>query len=139
MIYRYVGLPALLGRAQTAAIMVTNEGANELVARAQAEAPVDEGTLAAGIHTTGAVVSGTGARAVVQTGAESAEYAVPQHEGSGPHEIRPKNAQALHFNGVFASKVNHPGNPPTKFLESPLLAFAPEFVAKAKAAMRSVF
>lgn len=139
MINTYVGLPVLLGRAQAAALAATNEGANELTKLAQAAAPIDEGTLAASIHADGAQMHGGGATAHVQTGAEASDYAVPQHEGSSPHVIRAKNAQALHFNGVFAKSVNHPGNPPTKFLEEPLLAFAPRFITVARAMMRKAF
>lgn len=139
MIYRYIGLEAMLGRVQAAAIAVTNEGANELVARSQEAAGNATGTMAAGIHTTGARPTGNGAEAIVQTGAESSDYNIPQHEGAGPHEIRPRNGKALAFNGIVVSKVNHPGNPATKFIEDPLLGFAPEFRAKARAAMRSVF
>ena len=42
-------------------------------------------------------------------------YALPVHEGSKPHEIRPKNKQALRWatsNGTdfwFAKRVQHPG------------------------------
>jgi phage gpG-like protein len=40
------------------------------------------------------------------------EYARIHQQGgkTGAHEIRPYNAQALHFNGVFAKRVSHPGS-----------------------------
>lgn len=39
-------------------------------------------------------------------------YAAIQNFGgqTRPHTIAPKNAKALHFGGVFAKKVNHPGS-----------------------------
>ena len=51
----------------------------------------------------------------------TAAHALPQEYGSRPHKIRPKNKQALHWRtpggkGVFATEVDHPGNPPTAFV-----------------------
>lgn len=47
-------------------------------------------------------------------------YARIQNEGgtTRPHVIRPKNKQALYFNGRYAKKVNHPGSviPARRFL-----------------------
>ncbi|WP_174522192.1 phage virion morphogenesis protein, partial [Cedecea neteri] len=39
-------------------------------------------------------------------------YARIQNQGgkTRPHEIRPRNRQALRFNGRYAKKVNHPGS-----------------------------
>ncbi|MEX3688867.1 phage virion morphogenesis protein [Paraburkholderia sp. BR14263] len=39
-------------------------------------------------------------------------YAAIQNFGgqTRPHTIAPKNAKALHFGGIFAKKVNHPGS-----------------------------
>jgi phage gpG-like protein len=39
-------------------------------------------------------------------------YAAIQNNGgqTKPHAIVAKNAKALHFNGIFAKKVNHPGS-----------------------------
>lgn len=137
--FRYVGLPVLLAKVEAAATAAVNHGANHLVSEAQSAAPVDTGALAASIHTDGARRSGNGVEATISTGGEVSEYAVPQHEGAGPHVIRPKTAKALHFNGTFAKQVNHPGNPPTKFLEEPLLQMAPAFKAYCAAAMRGQF
>lgn len=51
----------------------------------------------------------------------TAAHALPQEYGSRPHKIRPKNKMALHWRnaageGVFAMEVDHPGNPPTAFV-----------------------
>ncbi len=141
MFFQYVGLPALLAPGKAAALAATNEGANKLVALSEKEAPFREGTLAASIFTNGAHMTGRGAEAHVQTGAEASSYAVAQHEGAKPHVIKPKNGQALYWPGAAhpVKEVNHPGNPATKFLEGPLLTFAPRFVAVATAAMRKAY
>lgn len=51
-----------------------------------------------------------------------AHYAAPVHEGSRPHIIRARNAQALHFwwNGreVFVKSVHHPGSRARPFLRN---------------------
>lgn len=49
------------------------------------------------------------------------EYALAVHNGTPPHVIRPRNAQALRFEGagggiVFATVVHHPGTRPRPFL-----------------------
>lgn len=48
------------------------------------------------------------------------EYALPVHQGTPPHVIRPRNAQALRFEAggevVFATVVNHPGTAARPFL-----------------------
>lgn len=139
--FRYVGLPTLLGRLEFATVSAVEQGANHLVSEAQAAAPNRTGALAASIHTDGAKLVGLGAEAVVRTGAEASEYAVPQHEGSGPHVIKAKNGSALMFPGADhpVRQVNHPGNPATKFLEDPLLQMSAQFKVYCRAAMRAQF
>lgn len=136
MINTYVGLPAIIARVEAAAVTAVNEGANKLVSLAQDAAPVDEGTLAASIHTGGAKVRGRGATAVVSTGAEASGYAEAQEVGAAPHIIRAKNAQYLHFGDTFVKQVNHPGNPAVRYMEHSLLNFAPVFVSVVCAAMK---
>lgn len=50
--------------------------------------------------------------------------ALMHHEGTRPHEIRPRKAQVLAFemNGqiVFATVVHHPGTKPNRYLTDPL-------------------
>lgn len=49
-------------------------------------------------------------------------YAFFVHEGTEPHEIRPRNAKALRFYSqragtfVFAKVVHHPGTKPNRYL-----------------------
>lgn len=62
-------------------------------------------------------------------GAEHVPYAIWVHEGSQPHEIRPKNGPFLVFMGrdgnvVFTKLVHHPGNKPNRFLIRALPAAA---------------
>lgn len=48
------------------------------------------------------------------------EYSYFVHEGTKPHQIRPKTHRKLRFNVggkiVYVDKVDHPGTRPTKFL-----------------------
>lgn len=54
----------------------------------------------------------------------STRYALFHHEGTRPHVIRPRRAKALRFVSggqvIFASKVNHPGTKPNRFLTTAL-------------------
>ncbi|AOJ13160.1 MULTISPECIES: phage virion morphogenesis protein [Burkholderia] len=66
------------------------------------------------LHQTGALVNSItqsfdGTSAQVGT---NLIYAAIQNFGgqTKPHTIVPKNAKALHFGGIFAKKVNHPGS-----------------------------
>lgn len=138
-VFRYVGLPVLVGKVQAAAVSTVEQGANYLVQQAEEVAPHKTGLLGGGIHTDGARVNAGGAEAVVKTGAESNDYNLAQHEGSEPHIIRAKNAKALHFGDTFAKEVHHPGNPATKFLTNPLLQMSAEYRAFARAHMRAQF
>ena len=50
------------------------------------------------------------------------DYAIPVHDGSKPHLIRPSRAKVLRFKTksgkiVYTKLVNHPGNKPNKFVE----------------------
>lgn len=137
----YIGLKAILAPGIAATTAVVTEGAAALQKMQAAEAPIKDGTLAAGIHIKSIEVGGTSVVATIATGAESSEYAVPQHEGSAPHVIRARNARALSWPGAAhpVKQVNHPGNPPTKFMENPLIAFAPDFLAKYAALARAAY
>lgn len=42
-------------------------------------------------------------------GARNNQLATWHHDGTKPYLIEPLNKKALHFGGVFAKKVNHPG------------------------------
>lgn len=82
-------------------------------AAAKREAPVRTGNLRRTI--TSRVEQG-GKRGVVGT---NAPHARPVHEGSRPHIIRPRFAQALMWPGAGhpVRLVKHPGNKANKFFE----------------------
>jgi hypothetical protein len=96
--------------------------ARTLSVKAKAVAPKDTGALTASIVVENAK-HGRELEAQVGTypglGGKRG-YAYFQHEGTKPHVIRPRYAQALRFKIggiiVFAKKVNHPGFGSTKFL-----------------------
>jgi len=44
-------------------------------------------------------------------GARNNQLATWHHDGTKPYLIAPLNKKALHFGGIFAKKVNHPGLP----------------------------
>lgn len=111
----YIGLPALIAKGMGALEDAVGKAAEDLQGRAQAEAPVDTGTLRASIHVEGPVASGNTVTARVATGGESSGYSIFQHEGTSR------------------------GVPATKFLEGPLLDMAPVYRAYLEQAMRSAF
>jgi hypothetical protein len=49
-----------------------------------------------------------------------ATYGKYQHDGTGPHQIKPKNKKSLYFvsggTGYFSKGVNHPGIKPDPFI-----------------------
>lgn len=137
----YIGLPALIARGMGALEHAVGQAAEDLQGRAQAQLAdhVVTGNLKASIHVDGPEAAGMGVEAKVATGGESSEYAIPQHEGSAPHVIRPRNGKVLAFNGTFATVVNHPGNPPLKYLEIPLIEMAPVYRAYLHRAARSAY
>lgn len=87
-------------------------------ADAKMRAPVDTGRLRQSI---GHDIAVSGSR-IRMTVFADVGYARFVHEGTGPHVIRPKHAQALRFqsNGktIFASVVHHPGTRPRPFLRN---------------------
>lgn len=52
------------------------------------------------------------------------DYALLHHEGSKPHQIRPKRAKVLRFKSrgriVYAHSVMHPGTKPNRYLSDNL-------------------
>lgn len=64
----------------------------------------------------------------------NAGYALYVHEGSRPHVIRPRNAQALRFEvggrTVFARLVRHPGTKARPFLRNAGMRVAAEEAAR---------
>lgn len=137
----YIGLPAIMAPGIAVVREVTTQGTHHLSAKISEAAPVKDGTLAAGIHVKSIEVEGNSVVGTVSTGAESSDYAIPQHEGAGPHEIRAKDGGALMWPGADhpVKVVHHPGNPATKYAEEPLNAFGPEFIAAMTAAARAAY
>lgn len=82
-------------------------------------APKRTGNLAAHIVKR---IGRTGDEPQVLVGVENVPYAIWVHEGANPHTIVATNAPALVFywakaGGIVAFRsVNHPGNPPNRFL-----------------------
>ena len=85
---------------------------------AKGRAPYDTGNLISSIRSepTSAM------SAVVYT---TAEYGAMVEYGTAPHIIVPKKAKVLAFNGVFTSRVSHPGTAPQPFMEPALAAQMP--------------
>lgn len=132
----YIGYGALKAKALAALTGGVTQAAEHLVGEQQAAAPKDTDTLAASIHVADVAVGGLAVTARTATGGEASDYAIAQHEGAAPHEIRPKDKHALAGGGLEhpVKVVHHPGNPPTKYMEGPLLAnraLLREFVARA--------
>lgn len=99
---------------------LTNAG-RQVVNRAKILAPVDTGRLRASIQ---GRFSRTWTLRPQFTVFTNVEYAQMVHDGTRPHIIRPKNAQALRFRVgnriVFARVVHHPGTRPRPFLDRAL-------------------
>lgn len=88
--------------------------------QARADVPVRTGNLGRTIGE--GPISFTGPRTVHGSVHAKADYALYVHEGSRPHLIRPKRAQALRFQiggrTVFAKLVRHPGTRARPFLRN---------------------
>lgn len=93
----------------------------QVVNRAKVLAPVDTGRLRAAIK--GKLVRNWTLRSEYQI-TVNVDYAEMVHDGTRPHIIRPRNAQALRFNVggriVYAKVVHHPGTRARPFLDRAL-------------------
>ena len=120
----YIGLGALVALARTAVEEAVTQSSEDLVGAQMAAAPVRTGTLRASIHVDSIVAGGDSVTATNATGGESSSYAIFVHEGTGPHEIYPKNALALFWPGAAhpVKVVHHPGTHAHRFMSDPLLA-----------------
>lgn len=93
-----------------------------IASRARIQVGVDSGALRRTIrHATFSGGGGVGPKTVVAAGGPGVEYALMHHEGTRPHEIKPKSAKSvLKFNiggkTVYASRVRHPGTRENKYL-----------------------
>ncbi len=92
--FYYVGLGVLLGKGKAALLQATTAAAEDLAAKASANAPVDTGTLAASVHVESVVSSGFTVTATVATGGE-AEYAGYVEGGTSKMGAQPYMEPAL--------------------------------------------
>lgn len=92
--------------------------ARQVMNRAKVLAPVDTGRLRASIRIESRRTLTL--RSVYTVGSD-VEYAPMVHDGTGPHVIRPRQAQALRFRIggriVYAKVVHHPGTRARPFLD----------------------
>lgn len=109
------------GNVTRALAKATLQAATVITAAAKQEAPVQTGRLRRSI----AYQAGGPGRYVV---APAVPYAVPLHEGSRPHEIRPKNKRALFWKGAAhpLRVVHHPGNRANAFMTRALANSRPQ-------------
>lgn len=95
--------------------------ARQVVNRAKILAPVDTGRLRASIRVER---RRTLALRQIWTVGSDVEYAPMVHDGTRPHIIRPRRAQALRFRVggrvVYARVVHHPGTRARPFLDRAL-------------------
>jgi hypothetical protein len=111
----YKGITHIVKKGEHATIDAVAESAEALAGAAQGNAPFKTGTLKGGIHVEGPSMDGGTATAIVATGGESSEYAIPQHEGTST------------------------GVPATKYMERAAIAHAPVHKAAMGAAARKEF
>ena len=99
--------------------------ANRVAASAKARVGVKSTDLRATIRAGPTPVRrGKGLTIEVVAGGDGVNYALWHHEGTRPHVIRPRNARVLRFQvggaTVFATRVNHPGTRPNRYLTDAL-------------------
>ena len=95
--------------------------ARQVVARARVLAPVDTGRLRSSIRIERRSFLGLRTRYTIGS---DLNYAAMVHDGTRPHIIRPRRAQALRFRVggriVYARVVHHPGTRARPFLDRAL-------------------
>jgi len=94
----------VIDRASGAAALAIKYTAQEVWGNIRREAPTDHGRLAGSFELE--QMSPLAWRIY-----SNVEYALEVHEGTPPHEIRPKNKKALHWPGARhpVKRVEHPG------------------------------
>jgi len=152
--FKYIGKAAIEAKALAALQSAVQLAAEDLQGRCQAVTPVGPtGDLKASIHVedasinstmnmgAGGATSGNAVSAMVLTGGEVSEYAIPVHEGVAPHVITPTNKKALFWKGAAhpVRSVNYPGFAGRKYIERPLLELRPQYEAFIAAAARRAF
>lgn len=94
---------ALVGRMCEA---TAEESLDQIKDRVQHNTPVDTGELRESVLPSPVVQVGDAYRGNVSS---ELEYAPWVEYGTAPHEILPRNGQALSFNGIARARVEHPG------------------------------
>lgn len=112
---------AVLTGPQSDAVRLVNRAQNMTLNQAKTNSPFDSGQLRNSHKAEPVVVRGSRVEGRVSaSGGAGQEYALPVHEGSAPHVIRPRRKKMLSWKGpegrVFASSVNHPGAKPRPWL-----------------------
>jgi len=87
-----------------------------LETRARLSAGVQTGWLRTSIHTEKRTIT----KGLEGRVGSSVRYALAHHQGTRPHQIRPRKGKALRFRiagkVTFAARVNHPGTRPNHYL-----------------------
>lgn len=94
-------------------------GAKVLEQEVKAEIPVKEGELRASTKVTAGAKKGGLVYAHVKVGGKKKGdpfYAHMVHEGTKPHEIKPRRFGSLFFAGLFRKLVKHPGAKANPFM-----------------------
>lgn len=107
--------------------------------RLRQAAPVGKGPGAGRLKDSIRSERAAGAASVVLTFTANVPYAGFVLEGTGPHDIRPRNTQALHWTGpsgpMFARLVHHPGTRPNPFPERAIRPLEPAIQAALRLAI----
>jgi hypothetical protein len=79
-----------------------------------------------------------GAGRVAMTWTSDVPYAGFVIEGTSPHPIYPVNVRALHWDGIFAAHVQHPGTAPNPFPERAIDRLLPEMTSSLAALFEEI-
>lgn len=102
--FAFVGVAALVARAEAAMTDGVTQAAEDFVGKSQAATPVDTGTLKASIHVESVTGGGSSVTATVATGGE-AGYAIYVHEGTYKMAARPFMSAPLIENRAVYEEV----------------------------------
>jgi hypothetical protein len=120
----YIGYDALIAPGREAVKEATIQSGEDLVAQQQAAAPVETGTLRAGIHIDSIDAGGDSCTVTTATGGESSAYAIRVHEGGPEYPIEAKDGGYLNWPGAEhpVKSVMHPATVGNPYMTNPLLA-----------------
>lgn len=135
----FIGAPAIIARQTDAAYRACVQADEDLVARQMEAAPVDTGTLRAGIHIESIERGALTVTATNATGGESSAYAIPVHEGTTAHIIHGNPWLAWPGMDHPVKEVHHPGTAPNPYMRNPLLENVALYEQAAAAASAGAF